>query len=408
MLDRDISVRLVQQEQDSQTYDRSDVLLAAHTECESDVVSREIRSLQLDPVEIGFEVEECLHPWNEDWYGEFHDHDTGTDITALLDRAHLGPWLVWVLDIEAARAELDAGIAGLPPQRRRGSRGVVAFADFPSATARRLLLTGDCLGVKRWQSPLKIMEYRGELTQLGLHAYFVVLRGDDAGEFGWSSHQYLRDLFPAVPLRIERLSERAQRIAGRVRLPISFSESPFLQPELYVPCRRDVSETAFVERDGTPTARLLENRTYLDFLARQKRERDDAILAAMILAERCGDYPAAHSMDTTWFAVDGKGHVGCFHTGRDGVVPASWHYMPPRLWREFLRAGNRTPATANLSKTCCSNWLVPPAKSLSRIERPPPTIGRPGIATPTCGRFGTRIGWQYSDRNRSTIHLAWQ
>src|SRR4051794_10360255 len=33
------------------------------------------------------------------------------------------------------------------------------------------------------------------------------------------------------------------------------------------------------------------------------------------------DYPAAHSMDTEWFAVDKDGHVGAFYSGEDGVVP---------------------------------------------------------------------------------------
>ena len=33
------------------------------------------------------------------------------------------------------------------------------------------------------------------------------------------------------------------------------------------------------------------------------------------------DFPAAHSMDTTWFAVDAVGHVGVFETGEDGIVP---------------------------------------------------------------------------------------
>lgn len=33
------------------------------------------------------------------------------------------------------------------------------------------------------------------------------------------------------------------------------------------------------------------------------------------------DYPAAHSMDTTWFAVDAVGHVGVFESWEDGHVP---------------------------------------------------------------------------------------
>jgi len=33
------------------------------------------------------------------------------------------------------------------------------------------------------------------------------------------------------------------------------------------------------------------------------------------------DYPAAHSMDTTWFAVDEEGHVAAFVTGESGAMP---------------------------------------------------------------------------------------
>jgi hypothetical protein len=33
------------------------------------------------------------------------------------------------------------------------------------------------------------------------------------------------------------------------------------------------------------------------------------------------DFPAAHSMDTTWFAVDADGNVGRFRSGEDGAVP---------------------------------------------------------------------------------------
>jgi hypothetical protein len=33
------------------------------------------------------------------------------------------------------------------------------------------------------------------------------------------------------------------------------------------------------------------------------------------------DFPAAHSMDTAWYAVDQEGHVAVFVTGSDGHVP---------------------------------------------------------------------------------------
>jgi hypothetical protein len=33
------------------------------------------------------------------------------------------------------------------------------------------------------------------------------------------------------------------------------------------------------------------------------------------------DYPAAHSMDISWYAVDAVGHVALFESGQDGHVP---------------------------------------------------------------------------------------
>jgi hypothetical protein len=33
------------------------------------------------------------------------------------------------------------------------------------------------------------------------------------------------------------------------------------------------------------------------------------------------DYPAAHSMDTRWFAVDADGNIGVFYSNEDGAVP---------------------------------------------------------------------------------------
>ena len=34
-----------------------------------------------------------------------------------------------------------------------------------------------------------------------------------------------------------------------------------------------------------------------------------------------GDYPAAHSMDTSWYAVDAAGHVAVFHSRENGHAP---------------------------------------------------------------------------------------
>jgi hypothetical protein len=40
---------------------------------------------------------------------------------------------------------------------------------------------------------------------------------------------------------------------------------------------------------------------------------------------RDADYPAAHSMDVAWYAVDRDGHIAVFQSGEDGAVPAGAH-----------------------------------------------------------------------------------
>ncbi len=40
------------------------------------------------------------------------------------------------------------------------------------------------------------------------------------------------------------------------------------------------------------------------------------------------DYPAAHSMDTTWFGVDEDGEIAVFETGATGIIPTSITTLP--------------------------------------------------------------------------------
>ena len=50
------------------------------------------------------------------------------------------------------------------------------------------------------------------------------------------------------------------------------------------------------------------------------------------------DLPAAHSMDTEWFAIDGHGHVAVFDSGEAGGVPEAhfdaWHSQS--MWSDLL------------------------------------------------------------------------
>jgi hypothetical protein len=49
------------------------------------------------------------------------------------------------------------------------------------------------------------------------------------------------------------------------------------------------------------------------------------------------DYPAAHSMDTTWFAVDRNGCVAAFSSGEAGAVPAQ--LQQDENFVDLIRAG---------------------------------------------------------------------
>ena len=54
------------------------------------------------------------------------------------------------------------------------------------------------------------------------------------------------------------------------------------------------------------------------------------------------DFPAAHSMDTTWFAIDRDGHVAVFETGEAGCVPTDGYLGEDLPDPDLLRA---LPAT---------------------------------------------------------------
>jgi hypothetical protein len=49
------------------------------------------------------------------------------------------------------------------------------------------------------------------------------------------------------------------------------------------------------------------------------------------------DYPAAHSMDTAFFAVDKDGHVAYFTTGEAGALPQGAHGNPEELLQRLSR-----------------------------------------------------------------------
>lgn len=70
------------------------------------------------------------------------------------------------------------------------------------------------------------------------------------------------------------------------------------------------------------------------------------------------DYPAAHSMDTTWFAVDREGYVGLFNTGEAGAMP------------EDALAGEEVGAGLEAALPARAGWLMDPAPGRHRSRGP--------------------------------------
>ena len=240
---------------------------------------------------------------------------------------------VWIGSPEDVRQEINRGIA-IPLSYSNAH--LAFFRELPMDTLRRLEGTGAGTG---W-FPVDLEDH-GELTYLGLYG------------FGYTHYQprvdfvpYVRRAAPATALTFDRLPHEVRVLIGDVRFAsLCFADAPLLQP-----FAEPALEMASMNQGGC---------SYLDAdLTRicPIRGREAAYRAAypelLAAAGKCGgpvyvvppdplpgsprEYPAAHSMDTTWFAVDGKGQVGCFVTGPEGAVPASWAFMPVALWQRNL------------------------------------------------------------------------
>jgi hypothetical protein len=69
------------------------------------------------------------------------------------------------------------------------------------------------------------------------------------------------------------------------------------------------------------------------------------------------DFPAAHSMDATWFAVDQDGHVGVFESGENGHVPTlALRYHDDAGLRAVLQ-----PIVLATPEEVFASFLSPPA-----------------------------------------------
>jgi hypothetical protein len=72
------------------------------------------------------------------------------------------------------------------------------------------------------------------------------------------------------------------------------------------------------------------------------------------------DFPAAHSMDTAWYAVDADGHVACFFSGEDGHVPRAAGEAPHEgdPVRDWIRS---------LCDSGTEEWWSPEDEDFARI-----------------------------------------
>lgn len=74
------------------------------------------------------------------------------------------------------------------------------------------------------------------------------------------------------------------------------------------------------------------------------------------------DVPAAHSMDTEWFAVDADGHVGYFVTGEDATYP----------YEGWPGGGGETTASVDTIEGHAfeRGWIAADAKLIARAQAP--------------------------------------
>ncbi|MCA8997796.1 MAG: hypothetical protein KDA80_12445, partial [Planctomycetaceae bacterium] len=175
-------------------------------------------------------------------------------------------------------------------------------------------------------------------SDIGLYVY-----GSDPS-FG--KENFVRILAPLTPLRIQELPDGIQSVLRNVE----FLDLTFAQTESLSDRPDDVSSSWYRRRFWryNESENLVQPMIYPQQSRAQRldvfRRYREAFPFLMRLAESRSsdivppeDFPAAHSMDTTWFAVDADGHIGAFETEENGWVPASWMLKPAGV-QKFLAA----------------------------------------------------------------------
>jgi hypothetical protein len=104
------------------------------------------------------------------------------------------------------------------------------------------------------------------------------------------------------------------------------------------------------------------------------------------------DFPAAHSMDTAWYAVDRVGQVAVFHTGESGAAPNAafcdsamdmLEDMPeealeemgltnvdPEQLEKAVQSLQKATASLFVYDHTCENWIAGPYKCSKQPKTP--------------------------------------
>jgi hypothetical protein len=197
-------------------------------------------------------------------------------------------------------------LAPVASELTRGDCRLVRATDGVAVLWRRLSQErGDalhaarmCLHCRMHWADLYSKPGRAQMGERGVYVYDQLDCYSAAG-------LYARTEAPHEPLRIAELPRAAQSVVGRVRFDhLSFVEQALIQPMSHMPCVTWTPD--WVGSDGKT-------------LHHNRETGDDGD------SQTAADYPAAHSMDTDWFAVDQDGHVAVFETGATGAVPTVAH-----------------------------------------------------------------------------------
>jgi len=78
------------------------------------------------------------------------------------------------------------------------------------------------------------------------------------------------------------------------------------------------------------------------------------------------DFPAAHSMDTDWFAVDAYGRVGVFLSHEAGAMPLAFRNGPYGQTLNWYYIQVMKSHAAALANPTVKSWLAEPSPLLNK------------------------------------------